>query len=50
MSDRPILWLPRKVSDATVARARRDYDVVLNEADEPSSADEIVAMSDVLTP
>jgi lactate dehydrogenase-like 2-hydroxyacid dehydrogenase len=45
MSDRPILWLPRKVSDATVARARRDYDVILNEADEPSSADEIVAMS-----
>ncbi|MDJ0858477.1 MAG: D-glycerate dehydrogenase [Dinoroseobacter sp.] len=45
MTDKPVLWLPRKVSDATVIRARRDYEVILNEADEPSSADEIVAMS-----
>lgn len=45
MADKPVLWLPRKVSDATVARARRDYEVILNEADEPSSADEIVAIS-----
>ncbi|MDJ0993349.1 MAG: D-glycerate dehydrogenase [Dinoroseobacter sp.] len=46
MTDKPVLWLPRKVSDATVARARRDYEVILNEADEPSSAEEIIAMSD----
>ncbi|WP_425092336.1 2-hydroxyacid dehydrogenase [Tropicimonas sp. S265A] len=45
MSEKPVLWLPRKVSDATVARARRDYEVILNEADTPASADEIVAMS-----
>ena len=45
MSAKPVLWLPRKVSDATVARARRDYDVILNEADTPGTADEIVAMS-----
>ncbi|KIC41375.1 dihydrofolate reductase [Ruegeria sp. ANG-S4] len=45
MSDKPVLWLPRRVSDATVARARRDYDVILNEADTPCTAEEIVAMS-----
>ena len=42
---KPVLWLPRKVSDATVARARRDYDVILNEADTPGTAEEIIAMS-----
>ncbi|MEL6620723.1 MAG: D-glycerate dehydrogenase [Pseudomonadota bacterium] len=42
---RPVLWLPRKVSDATVARARRDYEVILNEADTPGSAQDIIAMS-----
>lgn len=42
---KPVLWLPRVFSDATIARARRDYDVILNEADEPSSADDIVRMS-----
>lgn len=45
MSDKPVLWLPRKVSDATVARARQGYDVILNETDTPSSAEDIVAMS-----
>lgn len=42
---RPVLWLPRKVSDATVARARENYEVILNEADTESTADEIIAMS-----
>lgn len=45
MSDKPVLWLPRRVSDATIQRARRDYDVILNEADTPGTPDEIVAMS-----
>ena len=45
MADKPVLWLPRRVSDATIARARQSYDVILNEADDVSSADEIVAMS-----
>ena len=42
---RPALWIPRRLSDATLARARRDYDVILNEADTPGTAEEIVAMS-----
>jgi len=42
---KPVLWLPRRVSDATVARARRDYNVILNEADDVKTTEEIVAMS-----
>jgi len=45
MADKPVLWLPRRVSDKTIARARETYQVILNEADDVSSADEIVAMS-----
>lgn len=45
MPDKPVLWLPRRVSDATVARARRDFQVILNEADTPGTAEDIIAMS-----
>ncbi|QHQ37189.1 2-hydroxyacid dehydrogenase [Algicella marina] len=39
------VWIARKLSDATLARAARDYDTIVNEADQPSTADQIVAMS-----
>jgi lactate dehydrogenase-like 2-hydroxyacid dehydrogenase len=42
---RPVVWIPRRLSEATLARARRDYDVIVNDDDMPGSADEIVAMS-----
>lgn len=45
MADRPVIWIPRRLSDATLARARRDYDCIVNMDDTVSSADEIVAMS-----
>ncbi len=45
MSDKPVLWLPRRLSDATIDRARRDYDVILNDADTPGTSNEIIAMS-----
>ena len=45
MDSKPVLWLPRRVSDATIARARRDYDVILNEVDIPGTSEEIIAMS-----
>ncbi|MEP3045851.1 MAG: D-glycerate dehydrogenase [Roseibium sp.] len=45
MGEKSVLWLPRRVSDATIARAQETYEVILNEADTPGSADEIVAMS-----
>ena len=42
---RPVVWIPRRLSDATLARARRDYDVIMKDEDTPGTADEIVAMS-----
>ncbi len=42
---RPVVWIPRRLSEATLARARRDYDVILKDDDSPGTADEIVAMS-----
>ena len=45
MSQKPVLWITRKLSDATEARAARDYDVRLNPQDKVYSPDEIVAMS-----
>jgi len=42
---RPVIWIPRRLSDATLDRARRDYEVIVNEADTPGSAEDIVAMS-----
>jgi len=39
------LWIPRRLSDATLARARRDYDVIMKDEDTPGTAGEIVATS-----
>lgn len=45
MSSRPRLWITRKLSTNTEARAVRDYEVVLNPGDQVSSADQIIEMS-----
>ncbi len=45
MTSRPVIWFPRKLSEATLARARSTYDIIVNEADTPGTADEIIAMS-----
>lgn len=42
---KPVIWIPRRLSDATLARARRDYEVILKDEDTPGTADEIVEMS-----
>ena len=42
---RPTIWIPRRLSEATLARARRDYEVIAKDDDTPGTADEIVAMS-----
>lgn len=42
---KPTVWISRKLSDNTQARAARDYDVILNEDDKISGADDIIAMS-----
>jgi len=46
MTAKPALWITRKLSAATEARATRDYDVRLNPQDRVFSSDEIVAMSE----
>ncbi len=45
MSAQPRLWITRKLSDNTEARAERDYDVVLNPEDQVFTPDEIVERS-----
>lgn len=45
MAKRPTIWIPRRLSDATLDRAKRDYGCIINWDDGLSSADEIVAMS-----
>ena len=42
---RPVIWITRRLSDATLARAERDYDIIVNHDDLPSNSDEIIAMS-----
>lgn len=42
---RPKLWIPRRLSDATLERAQRDYDTIINFEDGLSTADDLVAMS-----
>lgn len=39
------LWITRRLSDATLKRAERDYDVVINHADTPGTAAELIAAS-----
>ncbi|MFQ6548014.1 2-hydroxyacid dehydrogenase [Aestuariibius sp. 2305UL40-4] len=42
---KPVIWIPRHLSDATLERARRDYDVILKQEDTPGTAQEIIEMS-----
>ncbi|MDO7557216.1 MAG: D-glycerate dehydrogenase [Loktanella sp.] len=39
------LWITRRLSDATLERAMRDYDVVINHEDAPGTAEDIIAAS-----
>lgn len=45
MSTKPVLWITRKLSANTEARASRDYHVILNPEDRPGSAEHIIGMS-----
>lgn len=45
MSSKPRLWITRKLSDATLARAARDYDTIINLEDGLSTDEDLVAMS-----
>ncbi|NDW52426.1 D-glycerate dehydrogenase [Aliiroseovarius sp. PrR006] len=45
MSTKPTLWITRKLSDATLERAARDYDVTINHEDRLYTPDEIIQNS-----
>lgn len=45
MNVKPRLWITRRLSDATLERAARDYDVVINHEDRPGTADQLIAAS-----
>jgi lactate dehydrogenase-like 2-hydroxyacid dehydrogenase len=42
---KPTLWIPRRLSAATLERAARDYDVIINHDDTLQGADDLIAMS-----
>lgn len=42
---KPRLWITRRLSDATLERAARDYNVVINHADTAGTATELIAAS-----
>lgn len=42
---KPRLWITRRLSDATLERAARDYDVVINHEDTPGTAEDLIAAS-----
>jgi lactate dehydrogenase-like 2-hydroxyacid dehydrogenase len=45
MSDKPTVWISRKLSDNTIARAENSYNVILNAEDTISTAEQIIEMS-----
>ena len=42
---KPRIWVTRRLSDATLERAERDYEVFINYEDRPGTAEEIIAAS-----
>lgn len=42
---RPKIWISRRLSDATLARAEASYDCIINHDDVVASTDELIAMS-----
>lgn len=45
MNGKPKVWITRRLSDATLERAKRDYDAIINLEDGLSSDEDLVAMS-----
>ena len=43
--NKPRIWITRKLSDATLERAQKDYDVVVNLEDQPGTKEEIISAS-----
>ncbi len=45
MATKPVLWITRRLSDATLERASRDYETTINHEDGVFTATEIIEMS-----
>jgi lactate dehydrogenase-like 2-hydroxyacid dehydrogenase len=45
MSSKPVLWITRHLSQNTLERARRDYEVIIDSCDNPASAETIINYS-----
>lgn len=45
MSEKPVLWITRKLSDRTLERALQNYECIINHDDTEHSLDEIIQMS-----
>ncbi|MTI16281.1 D-glycerate dehydrogenase [Rhodobacteraceae bacterium RKSG542] len=43
--NKPVLWITRRLSDAALERAQKDYDTIINWHDDPPSQEQIIAMS-----
>ena len=43
--ERPTVWIARRLTDATIERARRDYELLIDDEDGPNDAERIVEMS-----
>lgn len=43
--DRQVVWIARRITEAAIERARRDYEVIIDEVDRANDADRIVEMS-----
>ena len=48
MAQKPTLWITRRLSDATLERAHRDYDVIIDMNDGLHTAQEIINMSAIV--
>ena len=43
--NKPRIWITRKLSDATLERAQKDYEVEVNLEDQPGTKEEIISAS-----
>lgn len=45
MTEKPVLWITRKITPAGFARAERNYKTIINSEDIPPTGNELIAMS-----
>jgi lactate dehydrogenase-like 2-hydroxyacid dehydrogenase len=45
MSSKPVVWITRHLSKNTLERARQDYEVIIDDSDNPASAETIIKYS-----